>query len=263
MKILALIGSYRKNGNTDRIVGMITTQLQKTAQQHNEPLEIETIYLGHQNIGPCRGCRACFDRGEEKCPMKDDFLAMKAKMRAADGILVASPVYVDDVSGITKTWIDRLAHVCHRPEFAGKSAFLVVTVGSSPCGHALQTLRLAMSTWGFHIAGMAGLKTGALMKPVAMQARYQKQAEKIALRFFAALHSRAFTRPSFMSLMTFRIQQLAWQKPSVDHDTIDYQYWKNQGWVEPGQVFYFPQQASPVKVALARLTGTLIARFVS
>ncbi len=263
MKILALIGSYRKNGNTDRMIAMITTQLQQIAQQHNEPLEIETLYLGHQQIGPCRGCRACFDRGEEKCPLKDDFLSIKAKMRAADGILVASPVYVDDVSGITKTWIDRLAHVCHRPEFAGKSAYLVVTVGSSPCSHSLQTLRLAMSTWGFHIAGMAGFKTGALMKSGEMQTHYQEQAERIARRFFSALHSRAYTRPSFMSLMMFRIQQLAWQNPSIDHDTIDYQYWKNQGWIEPGRVFYVPQQASPVKVALARLTGTLIARFVS
>ena len=50
-------------------------------------------------------------------------------MDAADGIIFASPVYVNDVSGIAKTWIDRLAYVCHRPAFAGKCAYLIATVG--------------------------------------------------------------------------------------------------------------------------------------
>jgi multimeric flavodoxin WrbA len=263
MKILVLIGSFRKNGNTDQLMDLIKSELQNIAIQRSVPVEIETIYLGHQQIGPCRGCRVCFDRGEEKCPLKDDLLDIKARMRAADGILVASPVYVDDVSGITKTWIDRLAHVCHRPEFAGKSAYLVVTVGSSPTAHSLRTMKLALSTWGFHIVGQAGFKTGALMKPAAMKARYQEKVVKIAQRFFQALHTREFARPSFMSLMMFKIQQLAWQKASLKQDTIDYQYWKNLGWLDPQCNFYISHQSNLFKVALARLTGAVIARFVS
>ena len=69
-----------------------------------------------------------------------------AKMQSADGLIVAIPVYVNDVSGIVKNWIDRLAFVCHRPEFAGKSAFLISTVGLGPTSHALQTLRFALSS---------------------------------------------------------------------------------------------------------------------
>jgi multimeric flavodoxin WrbA len=263
MKILALIGSYRKNGNTDQVIGLLEAELQNIAAQHGAPVEIETIYLGHQQIGACRGCRVCFDRGEEKCPLRDDFLAIKTKMQAADGLLVASPVYVDDVSGITKTWIDRLAHVCHRPEFAGKSAFLVVTVGGSPTSHSLRTLSLALNTWGFHIVGQAGLKTGALMKPDAMKTRYQKQVAKIAQRFFKGLHTHAAARPTFMSLMMFKIQQLAWQKASDHPDTVDYRYWKDRGWLDSRREFYIPHQANPLKVALARMTGAVIARFLS
>lgn len=262
MKFLILVGSYRKHGNTDQIAGLIAEQLVREGQRAAQPVEIETIYLGHEEIQPCRGCRVCFNRGEELCPVKDDLLDIKAKMQAADGVLVACPVYVDDVNGITKNWIDRLAHVCHRPEFAGRSAYLVVTVGSSPCGHALGTLELAMSVWGFHIAGKAGLKTGALLKPEEMQARYQAKAAQIGRKFFRAVAQRQSAQPSFRALMTFKIQQLAWQRAPVK-DSVDYRYWDAQGWLAPRRDFYIPHRANPVKVKVARWVGAAIARFVS
>jgi multimeric flavodoxin WrbA len=262
VEILALVGSYRKQGNTDQIVGLIEEGLRRAADQHRERLAIETIYLGHEAINPCRGCRVCFDRGEEKCPFRDDLLAVKAKMKAADGLLLASPVYVDDVSGITKTWIDRLAHVCHRPEFAGRCAFSVATVGGSPTSHTLGTMTMALRTWGFHIAGQAGFKMGALMKPETSEARFRQGAEKVATQLFDAIHERKFARPSFYSLMMFKIQQYSWQR-AARQDTVDYQYWQGQGWFEPGCTFYIPHESSPVKVALARFTGRVITRFVA
>jgi multimeric flavodoxin WrbA len=261
MKILVLIGSYRKNGNTSQITDLIAKHLGSLAAQNNVPLDIETVYLGEQNITACHGCRVCFDRGEDKCPLKDGFLALKAKMKQVDGILVASPVYVNDVSGITKNWIDRLAHVCHRPEFAGKCAFLVATVGSSPTSHSLRTLNLALSTWGFYIAGQAGFKMGALMKPEETETSYLLKAKKIAQQFFTAIHKCKFARPTFFSLMMFKIQQLAWY--NAPQDTVDYQYWKNTGWLDPARDYYIAHNASRLKVILARLTGALIARFVS
>jgi multimeric flavodoxin WrbA len=262
MKILVCIGSYRKNGNTDQLVRLIQGHLEQEAQGQQVPLEIETVYLGREEIGACRGCRVCFDKGEERCPLKDDLLGIKAKMQAADGLLVASPVYVDDVSGITKNWIDRLAHVCHRPEFAGKSAYLIATVGSSPCDHTLRTLMLALGTWGFHIVGQSGFKTGAAMPPAELQQRFARDTERIACKFFKSLHQRTFANPSFLSLMMFKIQQTAWQKKG-DKTSYDYAYWNGKGWLDPRQNFYIPNTANPLKVAAARLTGSVISHFVS
>ena len=159
MKILILLSSLRKQGNTDSVVDLLNENLKEEASLNNIPLEIEKICLGDYDIAPCRGCRVCFDRGERFCPIKDDLIEIKTKMNSADGVILASPVYVDDINGIMKNLIDRLAHVCHRPEFAGKSAFLVVTVGSSRTSHALRTLDTALRTWGFYIIGKAGFKT--------------------------------------------------------------------------------------------------------
>jgi multimeric flavodoxin WrbA len=182
-------------------------------------------------------------------------------MRAADGLLITSPVYVDDVSGLVKNWIDRIAHACHRPEFSGKCAYLLVTTGSSPTGHALRTLTIALSTWGYHIVGKQGLAAGARMKPEEMRAHYQARLQKIARKFFKALHERQFARPTFLSLMMFRIQQIGWKR--ADPETVDYRYWESKGWFQPSCDYYIPHQSNPMKTALARTAGTLISRFVS
>jgi multimeric flavodoxin WrbA len=261
VKILACVGSYRKNGNTARVVELIAAQLHAEAARQHEPLELETVYLGHQDIGACRGCRICFDQGEERCPLKDDVLAIKSKMQEADGIIIASPVYVNDVSGIVKSWLDRLAHVCHRPEFAGKCAYLVATVGNGPTRHALRTLNMALSSWGFHVVGQRGFKTGARIKQDELTARYQKQTGGIAHRLFHAIRQQRFSQPSFLALMTFKIQQLYWQQ--TVEESIDYAHWKSRGWTEPQREFYIPHQANPLKVACARLAGAAIARFVT
>jgi len=262
MKILVLVGSFRRNGNTDQLTGLIKEHMQEIAQQRGTPLDIETVYLGQQNLQFCRGCRICYDRGEEHCPVKDDLLAIKAKMEAADGILMASPVYVDDVSGITKNFIDRLCHVCHRPQFAGKVAYLVATTGGSRTGKTLDTMKMALRTWGFHIAGQSGFKMGALMKREDTRDRFDSQAAQAAQKLFQAIEQGSYRKPAFFALLMFRVQQLSWQARS-DTDTVDYRYWQQQGWIDPKRTFYFPHEVGWLKVTLARLAGAVIARIMT
>jgi multimeric flavodoxin WrbA len=260
MKIIACVGSYRKRGNTARIVNLIAERVQEIAVRQNQTVEFETVHLAHQEIGLCRGCRVCFDQGEERCPLRDDLLAIRAKMQGADGLIIAAPVYVNDVNGVVKNWIDRLAFVCHRPEFAGKAAYLVVTVADSPTGHALRTMQVALQTWGYYVVGKAGFKMGALMDQDQMVARYKLRAERIAEDLFNSVATRRCREPSFFSLMTFKIMQLARQRNP--DGSIDYAYWKSRGWTDPAREFFIPHQAGHIKVALARLAGALLALFV-
>lgn len=261
MKVLVITGSQRKRGNTARIVGMIAEQMVSMGNRHGQPVEVEWLYLGQHEINPCLGCRTCFNRGEKNCPLKDDLMAIKARMLAADALILASPVYVNDVSGYVKNWIDRLAHVCHRPEFAGKCAYLVATVGDGPSNHALKTMKLALGSWGYYIAGQSGFKTGALMRQPEMETNYSKKTNKIARRLFSAVAEKRFLQPSFLSLLTFKIQQRYWQRSAGK--SLDLEYWQGHGWTVPGQAYYINQRANPLKVILARLSGSLIARFVT
>lgn len=261
MKILVLLGSHRRNGNTDHLVKLVMEHVSRQAEQAGVGLDVETVYLGQRNLKYCRGCRICYDRGEQFCPVKDDLLEIKSKMLAADGVLLASPVYVDDVSAITKNLIDRLCHVCHRPEFAGRVACLVATTGSSPTGKTLGTMSAATQVWGFHIAGRLGCKMGALMKADEVRPTFDSQAERLARQFFSAIHEKQYLNPSLYALAAFKIQQLAWQREPPG--SYDKQYWENTGWLDPRRTYYLDHKANPIKVWFARLCGALIAPFVS
>jgi multimeric flavodoxin WrbA len=263
MKIVALMSSYRKGGNTARMVELIGKAVMELAVQKGEPLDFQMVYLGHQRIEMCRGCRVCFNQGEVKCPLQDDVLRIKAKILAADAVILASPVYVEDVNGIMKNWIDRMAHVCHRPEFAGKYAYALTTSGLGSTNHALRTLNTALRTWGFYIVGQAGLRTGAYMRQADLEQNFEHQAHEIAGQIFAAIHAQKASRPSFLSMMTFKIQQAYWKKPPQDpNDAYDYDYWQRRGWTDSRREFYIWHKSSRVKTALARITGTILARFV-
>jgi multimeric flavodoxin WrbA len=260
MRILACVSSHRKNGNTAKVTNLIAEQLKRIARERGEALEIETINLARMDIQMCRGCRICFNKGENLCPLKDDFPAIKAKMQAADGVIVASPIYVDDVTGVMKNFIDRLAHVCHRPEFAGKYAYLVTTVGETRSGHALRTLDTAFRTWGYYIIGKANFITGAFMRRDDMEARYRGAIEQAAWQIFDAVHRQQFRNPPFLSLMVFKIQQVGWNQ--VDRGSLDYAYWSGKGWLDPEREYFIPHRAGRLKVAVARLAGSLLAKFM-
>jgi multimeric flavodoxin WrbA len=262
MKVLAINGSYRKNGNTARIIEMVSNQIREITSDQQKDFEFEIVNLGQQDIGNCRGCRVCFDRGEVKCPLKDDLLAIREKMQVADGLIVASPVYVNDVSGLLKNWIDRLAFVCHRPEFAGKHAYLIATVGQGPTSHALKTMNMALSTWGFSIVGQASFKMGALMEKEQARKRFHSKTQEIARNFFKALDQDKLVSPSFVSLMTFRIQQDVWRR-NPQPGTVDYAYWQSQGWIHPQRDYYTGHKARRIKVHLARFAGAILAPFVT
>lgn len=261
MRILALNGSFRKNGNTSHVLTLLEQELHSLAATSGEPFEFETIHLGHQELGLCRGCRVCFDRGEEFCPHKDDLAAIKAKVLAAEGIISASPVYVGDVSGIMKNWIDRMAHVCHRPELAGKSVLVVATTGSSSPRHTLHTMQGAWLSWGASLAGAAGYVTGAQISREAIAERYGKDIRRKAQRLYHAIQTRNYERPPFVALMIFRMQQRS--RSQASEGTLDRQYWDAQGWTDPSREYYIPTRANRLTVAAARFVGDVFGRFVS
>ena len=257
MKIISLLGSFRKNGNTARTLELFHEELSSLARQESIDLEIETISLGQQNIQFCRGCRVCFDKGETFCPLKDDLLPIKEKIRQANGVITASPVYVDDASGLIKNWIDRMAHICHRPELINKSVFILVTSGSSPTFRTISTLRTPWMTWGGSVRGTLGILTGALTPREEIAAKYQKKIKKAAKIFLHAIKEEKYKKPRFSSLMMFRIQQWSWAQK--DKSTVDYQYWEKMGWLDSKCEFFFQHNTNPVIVILARFAGSIMA----
>lgn len=260
MKVLALVSSYRKRGNTVRMVEMIANELEIYATQQIIPLEVEILNIAHMDIQSCRGCRVCFNQGEFRCPLKDDLLPIRRKIQEADVLILASPVYVEDVNGIMKNWIDRMAFVCHRPEFAGKYAYTLTTSGVGSTTHALRTLNTALKLWGFYLIGQSKLITGAYLPQVELRTKYDLEAEKIATSILNAVQKQKARRPSLLSLMTFKIQQQFYL--NEDTESYDLTYWREQKWLDVQREFYIPHKSSRLKTQIARISGALLSHFV-
>jgi multimeric flavodoxin WrbA len=263
MKALVVQGSGRSRGNTARLDTLLEASLAAEAAAAGVALQVERITLADADVRLCRGCRSCFDKGESTCPLRDDdVLSMKAKMQDADLLVLSGPVYVNDVSGAMKNWIDRLAFLCHRPAFAGKTAFLLATTGSTPARHALRTMQVALWTWGYRVAASATFAAGASTGDAELRSRYEGQLRRIAARLVREVRLRRSLRPGFLSLMVFRIQQSGWRKAAPD--SLDHAYWEGKGWLDTRRcTYFFPHKTNPLTTAGARLIGSLVGAFMS
>ena len=92
-------------------------------------VEDEIVILTGHRLGICRGCKQCFAKGEEFCPLNDDRDVLIEKMMASDGVVFASPNYSFQVSATMKMFLDRLGFVFHRPRFFGKTFTSIISQG--------------------------------------------------------------------------------------------------------------------------------------
>ena len=69
--------------------------------------EIEYIKLKDMKINPCTGCYTCWTKTPGECIIKDDMSSLRLKSRKADLVVFASPLYIFNVTGIMKNFLDR------------------------------------------------------------------------------------------------------------------------------------------------------------
>jgi len=106
MKVVAFNGSARKDGNTAILIRRVFAELEAAG------IETEMVQLAGQTIRGCTACGTCKKKQDRRCVIDKDIVNdCIAKMAAADGILLASPVYFADVTAETKALIDRAGYV--------------------------------------------------------------------------------------------------------------------------------------------------------
>lgn len=260
MKIVMIGSSCRPSGNTEHILDLLQDVLHKEAEAQRLNLEIDRLSLGSETIQPCRGCRLCFDRGEEFCPNRDSVLSIQKKLESADAVVAASPVYVEDVNGIMKTWIDRMAFNCHRPAFSGKCAAVLTTSGSGSSGHAAATLANALSAWGFRVAVREKFRMGARMEAEQAAASFQARLDRIAAKLLKAVLRQPGQSSSLSSLIAFRIQQANFRKSTPQ--TKDRLFWKEHGWLKKGSVCFSGKRPCAAKLLFTGLIGYVVSKLI-
>ena len=105
MKVLLINGSPKAKGNTALALG----EMEKTFAEQG--IETETIHIGNKDIRGCVSCGYCFKAG--RCAFDDLVNAVAPKLEAADGIVVASPVYYAGPNATVTAFLDRLFYSSH------------------------------------------------------------------------------------------------------------------------------------------------------
>ncbi|MFC1992530.1 flavodoxin family protein [Chloroflexota bacterium] len=132
MKVLGIVCSPRKNGNTETLV----EEALSSARSYGA--ETEIINVSDKNITPCDGCESCVLT--EKCKIKDDMQVIYEKLLQSDGIIFGSPVYFWNVSAQAKTIIDRTFFLSRKRQLRNKVAGAIVIYRNSGASFALSAL---------------------------------------------------------------------------------------------------------------------------
>ena len=120
-KVLGVVGSPRKNGNTHILVSRILEGAEK------QGAAADTIFLNDLNIRECDGCHACW-RGK-RCSKKDDMRDIYPKIIESDVIVFGTPVYWYGPTALMKGFMDRFVYFnCpeNRKKIRGKSGVIAV-----------------------------------------------------------------------------------------------------------------------------------------
>lgn len=106
MKVIAINGSPKKEGNTYHAIQLVAEQLEK------QNIEVEIIHIGNKAIRGCMGCGQCAREKNEKCIYSNDEVNNSIqKMKIADGLILGSPVYFSGITGTMKSFLDRAFYV--------------------------------------------------------------------------------------------------------------------------------------------------------
>lgn len=129
-KVLIINGSLRIGGNTDMLLSSLAQGMAKTKIQTTQ------YFLRDKNIGDCNGCYYCYKNNN--CSVIDDMQEIYDELQMSDIIVLASPMYWYGVTGLMKTFIDRLYLYYpkrNRYMVAGKKAIIITPMYANALDH--------------------------------------------------------------------------------------------------------------------------------
>lgn len=242
-KVTAFIGNQQKHATYEAVC-----EFESNLKSYAE-IDFEYVFLKDYRLEYCRGCKLCFDKGEEYCPLKDDRDLLIEKMSNSDGIIFATPNYAFHVSAPMKNLLDRLAFVFHRPRFFGKTFTAIVNQGIFGGSSIVKYLSNMGENFGFRVTKGCVLRT---LEPrtEAAQKIITQEIKKASARFYRGLMRPAPPIPSFFRLMLFRMSRTS-IKSMLNDEYRDYRHYKEKGWFESG--YYYHVSLGFIKNTAGRL----------
>jgi len=141
LKVLAIVGSPRLNGNTNYLVDQALEEAAKLGAH------TEKIVLSQYEVNPCLGHDEC--ASFDCCLQKDDAGWILDRFRKVDGVILATPVYYYNVSAQMKTFIDRNYFLYkHDQKYKARVVGIIIVAGAEGIEDTLHTLKQFTDEFG-------------------------------------------------------------------------------------------------------------------
>ncbi len=188
-----------------------------------EGIACETLHLDDYRFLFCKSCEACHKK-ILACPLKDDAMALLQKMLGADGILLASPNYINQVTGSLKVFFDRSAHFIHCLRLLGKYVAGVVTSGSGYGDPVIDYIGYYGSACGAQFSG-----------GVSASRWYGKEKKEEAFllgqKFAKDIREKTVYPDQMKCIEEHKAHFAAIMKMRKDDWIEEYGYWIGKGWL--------------------------------
>ena len=166
MKVIAICGSPRQ-GNTEFVLKRMLIQAEKTGAS------VELVLLRNKRIEFCNGCLTCDSTGS--CNIRDDMQMIYSKLKESDMIILGSPTYFDNVSGMMKNFIDRLNPLLKDKQLNEKKVYAV------SIGEEMRSNKLGVIGYFENISNEFGMNLSGDISFVAKEpGDIENDSEKIA-----------------------------------------------------------------------------------
>ena len=179
-RVLILKGSPRRKGNSSTLADQVAAGASVAGAT------VESFDLHGMDIRPCDSCDFCQGSGE--CVLNDDMQLLYPKLREADAIVIASPIYWFTVSAQVKLCIDRWYALEGAGEaaLAGKEFGVVLVYGDNDpySSGAVNAIRMLQDIARYEKATIAGLVYGSASDPgeIATQPELMQRAYALGRR---------------------------------------------------------------------------------
>ncbi len=236
-KIVAVNGSPHGGvGNTAQMIEMLRPTLEQ------EGFALEVIHLISHTIEYCKGCAFCLEKGN--CWIDDDHRPITGKLLAADGIILACPVYFFHVPGQMKTFIDRSLPLGHKPRPTWKPGLAICVSAGLGETDTANYLAFLLRTFGAFSVGTLtaiAVQPGGFIGRQAVEARAVDLARDLARNIQEKRRYPATDRDlRYYQFMSGLVKS---QKDVVMKN--DDQHWREQGLYESFEA-YIQQTATQV-----------------
>ncbi|MHC1684528.1 MAG: flavodoxin family protein [Clostridiaceae bacterium] len=223
MKVLIINGSPRK-GSTWELVKLVKESMLKQGQ-----VEFEEVMLSELNLPSCKGCFNCFLYGEEKCPHSKIITPIVEKLISSDCLIITSPVYALNVSGLLKNFLDHTAYFFHRPYFFDKKALVISSTAGAGAKKVASYIEDILKFWGFNKVYKLSVICQSLQYKVSDKVK--EKCYTLGKVFYDDVASGKTYSPSLKRIMYYnlwRTLSLNWE----DENAADRKYWRETGLIK-------------------------------